>query len=107
MTAQNPAQRFAHIPGVKYPSAPKPRRAPLPAGCPPYVANLPLLAPWIHAAGLWPTPPSRRTLTRWKQYGLIVTKHGATGIVMIDVAATLERLRPNSDPLPPWPTPQA
>lgn len=87
-------QPFANIPGVRYPS-PKPApRPPLPPGCPPYVANLPLLAPWVQAAGLWPSPPSRSTLTRWKRYGLIVTKRGATGVLMIDVAATLERLRP-------------
>ena len=88
---------FAGIPGIKYPEPPKQKitRRPLPAGCPNFVANLPMLAPWIQAAGLWPTPPSRRTLSRWKQYGLIVTRSGATGIKMIDVPATLERLRPN------------
>lgn len=90
--------RFANIPGVKYPDpTPVKRQRPqLPTGCPAYVANLPMLAPWVHAAGLWPSQPSRRTLSRWKQYGLIVTKRGATGIQMIDVAATLERLRPNN-----------
>lgn len=93
----DPARPFAGIPGVKYPApTPTPRRRhPLPAGCPAYVANLPLLAPWIQRAGLWPTEPSRRTLTRWKQYGLIVTKKAATGVPMIDVPATLDRLRPN------------
>jgi hypothetical protein len=88
------SQPFAHIPGVRYP-APKPvKRPPLPQGCPPYVASLRLLAPWIQAAGLWPTPPSLRTLERWKQYGLIAIKKGATGCRMIDVAATLALLRP-------------
>ena len=90
----NPTQPFAHIPGVKYPPAPKPTRVPLPPGCPRYVASLRLLAPWIHAAGLYPNPPSQRTLERWKHYGLIVTKTGATGIRMIDVAATLATLTP-------------
>lgn len=89
-------QPFAHIPGVKYPDAPAPRRVKLPAGCPLYVANLPKLAPWVAAAGLWPTPPSRRTLTRWKQYGLIVTKRGATGVQLIDVPATLALLTPTA-----------
>lgn len=98
MQASQMHRPFAGIPGIKYPDPPpvKRQRHPLPAGCPTYVANLPMLAPWVHAAGLWPTQPSRRTLSRWKQYGLIVTKRGATGINMIDVAATLERLRPNN-----------
>ena len=96
MKTQAPHQPVANIPGVKYPAPPKPRRAPLPAGCPQYVANLPQLAPWVAAAGLWPTPPSRRTLTRWKQYGLIVTKRGATGIQLIDVPATLSLLTPKN-----------
>ena len=88
------SQPFAHIPGVRYP-APKPvKRPPLPQGCPPYVASYRLLAPWICAAGLWPTPPSERTIRRWAQYGLIATKRGATGVRMIDVAATLSLLRP-------------
>lgn len=87
-------QPFANIPGVRYP-APKPApRPPLPQGCPRYVASLRLLAPWVQAAGLWPTPPSLRTLERWKQYGLVATKRGATGVQMIDVAATLSLLRP-------------
>lgn len=89
-------QPFAHIPGVKYPDPPAARRVKLPAGCPLYVANLPKLAPWVAAAGLWPTPPSRRTLTRWKQYGLIVTKRGATGVQLIDVPATLALLTPTA-----------
>lgn len=89
------SQPFANIPGVKYP-APKPApRPPLPHGCPPYVASYRLLAPWVQAAGLWPTPPSERTLRRWAKYGLIATKRGATGVRMIDVAATLALLRPN------------
>lgn len=87
-------QPWKNIPGVKYPTPPAPKRPPLPPGCPPFVANLPQLAPWICAAGLWPTAPSRRTLTRWKQYGLIVTRRGATGVQLIDVAATIARLRP-------------
>ena len=66
----------------------------MPPGCPELVANLPLLAPWIHAAGLWPAPPSRSTLTRWKKYGLIVTRPGATGVQLIDVPATIELLSP-------------
>lgn len=91
-----PAKPFAAIPGVRYPAEPKPRRQPLPAGCPPYVANLMQLAPWIERAGLYPRTPSRRTLTRWKQYGLIATKRGATGCCMIDVAATLTLLSPQN-----------
>lgn len=87
--------RWAGIPGVKYPAPTQPR-ATLPAGCPPYVASLPKLAPWVHAAGLWPRVPSARTLQRWKQYGLIATKKGATGVQMIDVAATLAILTPNN-----------
>lgn len=86
-------QPWKNIPGVKYPPA-QPVKVKLPAGCPAFVANLPQLAPWIHAAGLWPSPPSRRTLCRWKQYGLIVTRKGATGVPLIDVAATITRLRP-------------
>lgn len=87
-------QPFANVPGVKYPAAEKPRKAALPKGCPPYLFKLTQLAPWIAAAGLWPTPPSRSTLTRWKKYGLIATKLGATGVPMIDVAATLAILDP-------------
>lgn len=87
-------QPFANIPGVRYPAPKPPRRYPLPAGCPPYVASYRLLAPWVQAAGLWPTPPSQRTLKRWAKYGLIVTKRGATGCRMIDVAATLLALSP-------------
>lgn len=92
-----PYRPFAGIPGVRYPEPPPaPKKRQLPPGCPPYVANLPQLAPWIAAAGLWPKPPSRRTLARWKQYGLIVTKRGATGCSMIDVAATLTLLTPST-----------
>lgn len=86
---------FANIPGVKYPDPPR-RRTPLPAGCPQYVASLAKLAPWVHAAGLWAGKPSQRTLERWKQYGLIVTKKGATGICLIDVPATLALLTPKN-----------
>lgn len=89
-------QPFAHIPGVKYPEPKPARRVPLPAGCPQYVPSLPALAPWIHRAGLWASPPSRRTLTRWKQYGLVVIKKGATGINLIDVPATLALLTPKN-----------
>lgn len=88
-------QPFATIPGVKYPAPPRQRQQ-LPPGCPKYVANLAQLAPWVQAAGLWSTPPSRSTLMRWKKYGLIATRKGATGVQLIDVAATLALLTPKN-----------
>ena len=88
-------QPFATIPGVKYPAPPRQRQQ-LPAGCPQYVASLAKLAPWVQRAGLWATPPSQRTLERWKQYGLIATRKGATGVQLIDVAATLALLTPKN-----------
>lgn len=85
---------FANIPGVIYPSAPPTPRAylGLPKNCPPRVATLPALAPWIHAAGLWASPPSKRTLQRWKSRGLIITVRGPGKRPLIDVPATLKAL---------------
>lgn len=94
-----PARPFAHLPGVRYPAEPKPAKpaAPaLPPGCPRYVATKAQLAPWVQAAGLWGRIPSRSTLDRWKRWGLIVTKKGATGVDLIDVPATLAMLTPKN-----------
>lgn len=85
---------FANIPGVRYPAEPKTAPTPLPPGCPRYVATKAQLAPWVQKAGLWATTPSRSTLDRWKRWGLIVTKKGATGVLLIDVPATIAMLSP-------------
>ncbi len=92
----NSPRPYAHIPGVHYApeKAPARRCPPLPAGCPKLVGTLAQLAKWIAAAGLWATPPSRSTLTRWKRYGLIATRRGATGVLLYDVPGTIYLLTP-------------
>lgn len=92
----NSPRPFAHIPGVHYAPEKAPARPPLPAGCPKLVRSITQLAIWIAAAGLWATPPSRSTLTRWKRYGLIATRRGATGVRLYDVPATIYLLTPKN-----------
>ena len=85
-----------NIPGVTYPPEPKPRRYTLPAGCPEYVATLNQFAVCVQRARLWPGIPSHATCKRWRRSGLIVTKRGAAGVPMIDVAASLQLLTPKN-----------
>lgn len=47
----------------------------------------------IHAAGLWPQCPSKGTIYKWLHSGHIVTATGATGIRVVNIPATLHRLR--------------
>lgn len=95
ITSPAPPRPFAGVPGVYYPAQnAQPMRSTLPKGCPRMVASLAKLAPWIQAAGLWATVPCRSTLMKWKSYGLIVYRSGATGVQLIDVPATLNLLTP-------------
>lgn len=47
----------------------------------------------IHRAGLWPVVPSRSTVYKWWYDGLIVTHPGIQGRPVVDIPATLAKLR--------------
>lgn len=47
----------------------------------------------IHRAGLWPVVPSRSTVYRWFNDGLIVAHSGIQGRLVVDIPATLAKIR--------------
>lgn len=47
----------------------------------------------IHRAGIWPRIPARSTIYKWRGAGLIVTRSGWRGTTVVDVPATLAKLK--------------
>lgn len=62
-----------------------------PPSTPPTLPKLCRLLEFGSLPGLFATPPSRRTVTRWKEDGIIIMRRVAGG-EFVDVHATLRRL---------------
>lgn len=59
----------------------------------PLFCSLSEIGQHIYRAGLWPRVPVRSTIYKWRAEGSIITRPGYRGAVVVDIPATLAKLK--------------